>query len=414
MEEKRVSLAALRLPPSARMRCYAERMGLLVRGRVLLLCAFATTALACNLITGESNLEVGKGGASSQGGAAAGGSGPSTGKGPSGTGSSPSATGSTGAGSACPPCGANQHCEDATSTCVCNPGFANQGGTCVAVPPGDPSTRTQTEVCARWNQDHQLTTAMPFVPGAGGDCDQGTLLQGGITDTLTRINLFRWLDGLGPVSDDTSLDQTDQLCANMESWWDFSSGLSPHMPPPTTKCYTAQGASGAGMSNIAWGNGPAQSIDQFVEDQGNETTMGHRRWIVNPPLGPVGIGYWEGGGTYGSAECLAIFGMSGGGPNPPWVAVPNQGVVPDIIATWTWTFSSSIGGTASAQASVLRVDDNTPLAVTMVPLAQGYGQDTISWVPSGWAAEAGKTYRVTISGLASGDVTYDVKPVSCP
>ena len=95
------------------------------------------------------------------------------------------------------------------------------------------------------------------------------------------------------------------------------------------------------MSNIAWGNGPADSIDQFIEDDGNATTLGHRRWIVNPPLGPVGIGYWEGGGMYGSAECLAVFGSSGTSNVPPWVAVPNPGPVPLAITKWTWSFSSS-------------------------------------------------------------------------
>jgi hypothetical protein len=117
---------------------------------------------------------------------------------------------------------------------------------------------------------------------------------------------------------------------------------------------------------------------------------------------------------YGSAECLAVFGSSGGGPNPSWVAVPNQGFVPMPVPTWTWSFHSSMQGTANATIAVLRVDDNTPLAVNVMQLQQGYGQDAISWTANGWAAEAGKTYRVTVSGLSGGDVTYDVKPVNCP
>ena len=178
-------------------------------------------------------------------------------------------------------------------------------------------------------------------------------------------------------------------------------------------CYTAEAAQGAGMSNIAWGSGPADSIDQFIEDSGNETTMGHRRWIVNPPLGPVGIGYWEGGGMYGRAECLAVFGSSGGGPNPPWVAVPNQGFTPLTVAQWTWTFHGSDGGIPNATITVLRVDDNTPLAVDVLELSQGYGQNAISWVPMGWTVQPDTTYRVTVSGLNGGDVTYEVTPVDC-
>jgi hypothetical protein len=186
------------------------------------------------------------------------------------------------------------------------------------------------------------------------------------------------------------------------------------MPPTTSKCYTAAGGATAGESNIAWGSGhPAQAIDQFMEDNGNDTTLGHRRWILNPPLGPIGIGYWEGGGMYGNAECLRIFGNSGGGPNPPWVAIPTAGFAPIETALWTWSFHGSLGGIAGATASVLRVDDNTMLPVKMMALSQGYAQETTSWTPVGWTAEAGKTYRVTVSGLSGGDVVYDVKPVTC-
>lgn len=283
---------------------------------------------------------------------------------------------------------------------------------CVPADPNDPAQRAAADVCTRYAADHVITDAHPFTSG-GTDCAPGTLSAGGKADTMKRINGYRWLVGLGPTTESTSLDATDQLCANLESWWDFSSADSPHAPPATTKCYTAMGASGAGMSNIAWGNGPADSIDQFIEDDGNATTLGHRRWIVNPPLGPVGIGYWEGGGMYNSAECLAVFGMSGTSNVPTWVAVPNPGPVPLAITKWTWSFSSSLGGTASANIAIVRKSDGMTLAVTRMTLLQGYGQDTISWLPSGWVPAVNETYVVTVSGLTGGDVSYAVKPVTC-
>lgn len=384
---------------------------------------------ACNLITGAEDLEIGgmgQGGGVSSGGSdgtganadGPGNTGPGAGAGSSdgggdSTGGSDPTGGSTSSSPTCPgACNANEHCDEATRSCVCDPGFVDEGGSCSPVDPGDPTQRTEQQVCDRWALDHQITEPNPF-SSSGAQCDPGTLNQGGLNDTLTRINLYRWLSGLGPTSDDPALNAINQKCANLESWWNFSMPQSPHAPPASSTCYTAEGAQGAGMSNIAWGNGPADSIDQFMEDDGNETTMGHRRWIVNPPLGPVGIGYWEGGGMYGSAECLAVFGASGGGPTPAWVAVPNQGFVPVEIAQWTWTFHGNDAGIPSADVAVVRVEDNTSLAVEVIELQQGFGQNTISWVPMGWQAQAGQTYRVTISGLAGGDVTYDVKPVTC-
>jgi hypothetical protein len=302
------------------------------------LVGIALATAGCNLITGANDLQVDGSGGSGEGGAGSGTSGVGAGITTSATGQTTGAgmttsstsgtttggmtTSSTGGDPCGGACGANEHCDAQTSSCVCDPGFADSGSGCTAVDPGDPSQRTSAEVCMRWGADHVITDPDPF-SSSGADCDAGTLSEGGLTDTLTRINLYRWLSGLGPTSDDPSLNAIDQKCANLESWWDFSSGGSPHAPPSTSKCYTPEGANGAGMSNIAWGNGPADSIDQFIEDNGNETTMGHRRWIVNPPLGPVGIGYWEGGGQYGRAECLAVFGSSCGVPTPPFVAVPN-------------------------------------------------------------------------------------------
>ena len=55
---------------------------------------------------------------------------------------------------------------------------------------------------------------------------------------------------------------------------------------------------------------------------GNDTTLGHRRWILHPPLGPIGIGF------YGDASCLGVFGMSGGGTSGDWYSYPPTGAVP--------------------------------------------------------------------------------------
>ena len=320
-----------------------------------------------------------------------------------------------GAGAMCPAaCGANSKCEATTHTCVCNPGFVTQGGACVAAPVGDPSTHSQADVCSHWKAGHVVTEPKPLT-ASGAECDAGTLKPGGITDTLVRINMFRWFEGLGPVSDDAQYNANAQACANLEAWWDFTSTLSPHAPPNTSKCYTTAGGTAAGQSNISWGSGgPAQSIDQYMEDNGNDTTLGHRRWIVNPPLNPIGIGYWQTGGKYGNSSCLRVFASTGTGPKPSWNAVPPAGFAPLEMAKYKqWSFEGSLAGTAKATASVLRVDDNTPLAVTQQVLSQGYGQDTMSFKPNGWTAEAGKTYRVTISGLTAGNVVYDVKPVTC-
>lgn len=402
-------------------------MTLLLRNPVLFsvaaLAAASAAGTACNAVTGAGDLSLsgatttaGSGGGSgtatgtssetSGGGQAQGGQGATTGGG--------GAVGTGGAAGGCvPACGAHSHCEASTTTCVCDFGYVLQGNSCVPASPGDPASHTQQEVCDAWAKGHVVTEPNPLI-ASGQECDPGTLRPGAFVDTLGRINMFRWLAGLGPTGDDPGYDADAQKCANLEAFWDFGLGGSPHQPPPNVKCYTAEGGATAGQSNIAWGSGsPGQAIDQFMEDNGNATTMGHRRWILNPPLGPVGIGYWQTGGQYGNAECLRVFASQGGGPNPPWVALPNPGFVPAEMAGWTWTFHGSLGGIPNATVTMLDVDSGSPLAVTTQTLNQGYAQDSISWAPSGWSAQPGKTYRVTIAGLSGGSVVYDVKPVTC-
>ena len=45
-------------------------------------------------------------------------------------------------------------------------------------------------------------------------------------------------------------------------------------------------------------------------------------------------------------------------------------------------------------------------------LNQGYGDDAVSFYPSGWMPAAGEIYRVTVTVNASTYV-YDVRPVTC-
>jgi hypothetical protein len=311
-------------------------------------------------------------------------------------------------------CALNQHCDPSTKSCVCNPGFVPNGPICTAVPTGDPATHTEQQVCDRWNQGRVISDASPWT-GVAGSCDPGSLSQGGITDTLARLAMYRWLVGLGPVSDDAQLDQMSMLCAALTSWNPPASGYDPHKPTPGVKCYTPLGAQGAGQSVLGWGVGhPAQGIDAFIEDSGNLATMVHRRELFNPPLGPVGVGFYAGGGANKDGECVAVAGTAGGGPTPDWFAFPPPGFAPLPITKWVWTFHHK-DGVANATIKVTRVSDSADMTVTVtaLPVVTGhYG--AVAFQPSGWSPEGGASYLVQVNGLAAGTVSYTVKAVVCP
>ncbi|CAN5407294.1 hypothetical protein BH09MYX1_BH09MYX1_59740 [soil metagenome] len=314
------------------------------------------------------------------------------------------------------------------AVCACKPGFVPQStGGCIAAPSDSPASHTQTDVCQKWKDGHVVTTPQPFTKGAG-QCDLGTFSQGGITDTLTRINMFRWFEMEAAVTDDPTKDAAGQACATIQANNNPASLTpSPHQPQAGATCYNALGATTSGQSNLAWGTSTADSIDLYMKEPGagNATSLGHRRWVLNPPLGKVGIGYIATGsntnGYGGQAQCLGVFDTSGAGPKPTWYAWPPAGYVP-VAATqyvanqgWAWHFSikqKNVIGNATVTVKNLTTNADAP--VTLQKLGSGYGDDAIAFGPNGWTPAAGSVYRVTVDIGSSGKYVYDVLPVTCP
>jgi hypothetical protein len=297
-------------------------------------------------------------------------------------------------------CGDNARCEPSTASCACIPGFVSDGSSCVAAMPGDPSTRTTSEVCTAWDEGHVQNATTAWTPGDGSACDPGTMTRDAIDDALRRINMFRWMIGLAPVVDRPEDHARQQQCARMMD----TNGMLNHMPPSTWDCYTAEGAAGAGSSNLSLGvSAAADTIDLYVHDDG-VGSLGHRRWVFNPPLGAVGIG------QVGRAGCLGVFDGSSS-TTRTWTAWPPPGPVPlEAIGSSLWSFHSD--GASGGAVRVVRVSDGVDLGASAMSLPDGFGPSTVAWASDGARTEG--TYRVTVSGIPLGEITYDVTLVACP
>jgi hypothetical protein len=285
--------------------------------------------------------------------------------------------------------------------CVCNPGYVDMGGGCVPIVPGDPAGRTETEVCDQWRTGH-VENADPAWVEPAMMCDPGMLSRDAIDDTLRRVAMFRWLVGLGPVTDDPAQAANDQACALMM----YRNGALSHMPPMTWTCFSMAGYTGASRSNLALGVGsPGDAIDLYMDDSG-VPSLGHRRWVLNGPLGRIGIGF------AGNAQCLGVFDMSGSSSRM-WTAWPNPGPTPIDGIRGLWSFHSNRISMASATVAVMRVGDGATLGVSVTHPPDGYGPSTVAWQPMGWSATVGQRYRITIGGVAGGPISYEVAPVRC-
>lgn len=299
-------------------------------------------------------------------------------------------------------CGSGAECNVATGECECADGYITSGTGCDPIPPGDPQGRTASEVCDAWAAGH-VENARPAWTRGPTACDPGTLDPAAYGDTTRRINLFRWLNGLPAVTHDATRDDAMQDCAIM---MDQQGALS-HDPPATWACYTAAGAGAAGSSNLALGtSSPGAAIDLYMGDA-RVASLGHRRWVINPSLGRVGIGF------AGRGQCLGVFDMSAGSTRP-WTAFPNAGPTPVWNTGFVWSFHANSVNSSGVTVYMEKLGA-TPevIPVTSTYIDGGFGRPgTVHWDPP--RAAAGETYRITIGGLSVADITYEVEVVSCP
>jgi len=227
--------------------------------------------------------------------------------------------------------------------------------------------------------------------------------------TAYRLHtLYRFMAGLDPVPMTDANNLKAQGCALLMT----ANGMITHTPPSTWKCYTMEGATTANASSLSSG-GAVSSVDGYMVDPGNPTTLGHRRWVLSNMLSGVGFG------SSGKFSCQY---QPAGRPKAgakPWIPWPPAGQIPiqAFGTTWAsmdqtgWSLQSDSVDFKSAQVSITAGGMNMPVTVTQ--LGSGYGSTyAISMVPMGWKAAAGTTYNVKVTD-ASMPIEYDVAIVDC-
>ncbi len=259
------------------------------------------------------------------------------------------------------------------------------------------------QVCARWRAERRsVGNEWAPTPGSQDPCDPGTLTDEAQANAIRRTNLYRWLAGLEPVELNAGLRAQQQACAAIMNG---INGIT-HQPAPNSACYTAEGAAGAGSSNLVAGTNAADSVDLYVGDRG-VASLGHRRWVLNPSAANTTFGHK---GRFG---CMYSFSRERR-HDVEFVAWPPPGPLPVQAAQGTWHIS--LYGRRAQQASVSMSIDGGPFeAVQAGQLPGNYGGQAQAFVwsaPQGvWAA--GRQARVRVSGLQGEDIEYGVRFIDC-
>lgn len=271
-------------------------------------------------------------------------------------------------------------------------------------------TSRRSAVVAFYRSTYLASEGVPL--GFTGDVRRGiagTISPRAREAARMRILYFRAMAGLdGPIRLDPGLDAKCQAAALMMS----ANGRISHAPPRSWRFHSRAGAEAAGKSNLALGYPDlGAAIDGLMSDRRSEA-VGHRRWILDPRQQTMGIGAVPGGND--AAYVQWIMAPKAARPaSPEWIAWPAAGYFPHRFVPPGWSFSYP--GADLSRAKVRMTRDGDRLKVTLHPVRDGFGDNTLVWTPRGLAAEAPlEDVRLRISvenvriGGDSRDFDYEV------
>jgi hypothetical protein len=254
--------------------------------------------------------------------------------------------------------------------------------------------------------------------GNRSTCNAGSTALDFKDAVALRINYFRAMAGVPAqiVFSDTYSDK-DQKTALLMS----ANNALNHNPPASWNCYSAEGAEGAGNSNIALGASGWDSISLYIKDPGtNNGAAGHRRWLLYPQTQQMGTGDIPPTGG-AAANALWVFDANIWNPRPAtreeYVAWPPPGYTPYQVVYPRWSFAYAQAD--FSQASVTMTENQQPISTTLETVQTGYGENTLVWLPKGMSSSdawpkpvADTRYQVTINNvLIAGsprNFTYEV------
>lgn len=160
------------------------------------------------------------------------------------------------------------------------------------------SAYTREEVRARYQAINDWTEGGLFAeePSVSAPYAAGEVRQDALEDALSYLNFLRDLAGLAPVELDPALTSIAQQGAVLSA----ANGFVSHDPPAPADMDAAfagaarYAASSCNIARLNWTSEDVlrQGILYFARDDGeaNLSTLGHRRWLLNPNMAYTGFG----------------------------------------------------------------------------------------------------------------------------
>lgn len=142
-----------------------------------------------------------------------------------------------------------------------------------------------------------------------GACREGAMQKAEPAKALRTLNAIRELHRLPPVR----LDVLSQALPAKASLMMVANNLMTHTPQRTSRCGSTEGVTGSGESNLYFGNisGTVPSSETLVVGWLKDLDvpgLGHRRWVLDPFLGPVSFARVDDPKTKRFGAAMRVFG----------------------------------------------------------------------------------------------------------
>ena len=245
----------------------------------------------------------------------------------------------------------------------------------------DPSSREESRIFynAIWPASENIASGWNGNVGTGNAGSTATLFKDAV---YLRVDYFRAMAGVpAGIVNNANFSSDAQKAALMMS----SNNQLSHTPPSSWINYSAAGANAAANSNLFLGAMGALSVSGYMEDGGsNNTSAGHRRWILYPQSTQMGTGDIPATGSFMAANALWVIDNSTISQARPavrdtFVTWPPKGYVPYTLIYPRWSFSYPGADFSGANVSMTR--NGSTLAVQKEAISTGIGENTLVFIP---------------------------------
>lgn len=244
-----------------------------------------------------------------------------------------------------------------------------------------------------------------------------------------RLNAMRRIAGLPGVTLDQNLSENAQYGAVLTA---HNNELNhfPKQPADMDQSFYTQARSATSTSNLSSGRTLTGAVDGFMDDSdaSNISSVGHRRWQLNPVLGKVGFGFAVPENGYGGYVVEKVFDKSGSGCDYDFISWPASGNFPAEIfdgrMAWSMTLNPQLyaaPGKSTVTVTLTRDSDGKTWTFSALRADGFFNVDTSSYGvnnciifrPDGVSAYEG-SYTVNVQGLKTqngkevADFTYRV------